>query len=252
MKKNLKILYFCIYTVLMTHPKTPNIKKWEIYLQRKLTLIEKKLLKKAQCEMSINNNIMNLVVNLKNDKLYIPKLSISDGNCLYESLNYHLKEKNLLDIRKSVANFMKLFKNQKNIFSNNEYSLNELFLFQNEIQYVLNNKDNKIYNYNFDIMCIDLECDGSWERLPIELILMCISYLYDVKITICHDNGYMHHIINSDTIEKEIYIGLLGEFHYIPLEIKKDGNPDDITDNVIVYNKYIDKYHKWSKNLFIN
>jgi len=233
----------------MNHPRSPNIKIWEVYLKRKLSLSEKKLLKKTECEISINKDIMNLAINLKNDKLYIPELSISDGNCLYESLNYHLKEKNLLDIRKSVANFMRLFKNQKNIFSNNEYSLHELFMFQNEIQYILNRKDNKLYNYTFDIMCADLECDGSWERLPVELILMCISYLYDVKITICHDNGFMHHIINSDTPEKEIYIGLLGEFHYIPLEIKKDEDPDTITDNVIVYNKYIDKYHEWIKNL---
>jgi len=233
----------------MNHPKSPNIKRWEVYLKRKLSLSEKKLLKKTECEISINKDIMNLAINLKNDKLYIPELSISNGNCLYESLNYHLKEKNLLDIRKSVANFMRLFKNQKNIFSNNEYSIHELFMFQNEIQYILNRKDNKLYNYTFDIMCADLECDGSWERLPVELILMCISYLYDVKITICHDNGFMHHIINSDTLKKNIYIGLLGEFHYIPLEIKKDEDPDSITDNVIVYNKYIDKYHEWIKNL---
>lgn len=233
----------------MNHPRSPNIKRWEIYLKRRLSLSEKKLLKKTECEISINKDIMNLAINLKNDKLYIPELSVSNGNCLYESLNYHLKEKNLLDIRKSVANFMRLFKNQKNIFSNNEYSLHELFMFQNEIQYILNRKDNKLYNYTFDIMCTDLECDGSWERLPVELILMCISYLYDVKITLCHDNGFMHHIINSDTPKKEIYIGLLGEFHYIPLEIKKDEDPDTITDNVIVYNKYIDKYHEWIKNL---
>jgi hypothetical protein len=59
----------------------------------------------------------------------------------------------------------------------------------------------------------------------------------------------MHHIINTYNPEKEIYIGLLGEFHYIPLEIKKDGDSDDITDNVIVYNKYIDKFQEWRKNL---
>ena len=41
---------------------------------------------------------------------------------------------------------MRLFKNQKNIFSNNEYSLNELFMFQNEIKYILNKEDNKLYN----------------------------------------------------------------------------------------------------------
>ena len=231
----------------MSIPKTPNIKKWEIYLERRLSLKEKILLKKTQNEISINKDIMNLAINLKNDNLYIPELSVSDGNCLYESLNYHLKEKNLLDIRKSVANFMRLFKNQKNIFSNNEYSLNELFMFQNEIKYILNKADNKLYNYNFDVMCSDLECDGSWERLPIELILMCVSYLYDVQITICHDNGFMHNIINTDNLNKNIYIGLLGEFHYIPLEIKKEGDPDDITDNVVLYNKYIDKFHNWRR-----
>lgn len=233
----------------MSKPRTPNIKKWETYLERRLSLKEKILFKNTQNEISINKDIMNLAVNLKNDNLYIPELSVSDGNCLYESLNYHLKENNLLDIRKSVANFMRLFKNHKYLFTNNEYSLNELFMFQNEIQYLLDKKTDTLYNYTFDVMCSDLECDGSWERLPVELILMCVSYLYDVKITICHDNGYMHHIINSDNPNKDIYIGLLGEFHYIPLQIKKEGDAEDITDSVILYNKYIDKFHRWKNEL---
>jgi hypothetical protein len=249
MKKNLNIILFIIDYYYMSKPRTPNNKKWEIYLERKLTPKEKALFRKAQNEISINKDIMNLVINLKNDKLYIPELSVSDGNCLYESLNYHIKEKDLLNIRKSVANFMRLFKNQKNIFTNNEYSLYELFIFQNEIQYILDKKTDILYNYTFDVMCSDLECDGSWERLPIELILMCVSYLYDVKITICHDNGFMHNITNTNNTHKEIYIGLLGEFHYIPLEIKKNGDSHYITDNVIVYNKYIDKFHEWKKNL---
>lgn len=228
-------------------PRKPHIEKWEKYLNRKLTNKEKILLRNTECEMDINKDIMNLAINLKNDKLYIPCLSISDGNCLYESLNYHLKENNLLDIRINISNFMKLFKNYKNLFINQDLTLNDMFTFQNEIPYLLDKTTDILYDYTYDVMCSDLQCDGSWHRLPVELILMCVSYLYDIKIIICHDNGFMHDICTSENINNNIYIGLLGEFHYIPLDIKKDEDPDDITDNVPIYNKFIDKYHTWKK-----
>jgi hypothetical protein len=140
---------------------------------------------------------------------------------------------------------MWLYKNYKNIFTNNDLTLNEMFTMQNEIEYLLDKKNNDLYIYNYDVMCADLACDGSWKRLPIEIILMCVSFIFDVKIIICHDNGYTHNIITTNTPQKTIYLGLLGEFHYIPLMKKQENDPDDITDNVMVYNKYIDSYEKW-------
>jgi hypothetical protein len=232
-----------------SRPKSPNIKKWESYLDRKLTQKEKYLLINASNEIDLNKMIMDLALNLKNQDLYIPQLTFSDGNCLYESITYHIKDISIKELRKTLSNFMIIYKNYKNLFPNQELTLNEMFLMQNEIEYIYDKKTNNVYNYNYDTMCADLACDCSWQRLPVQIILMCISYIFDVKITICHDNGYTHDISTSDEINKTIYIGLLGEFHYIPLTAKTDADPDDITDNVMVYNKYVDKYHEWKKTI---
>lgn len=230
-------------------PKSPNIKKWESYLDRKLTNKEKNLLINASNEIDLNKMIMDLAINLKNPDLYIPQLTFSDGNCLYESITYHIKDISILDLRKTLSNFMIIYKNYANLFPNQELTLNDMFTMQNEIEYVYDKKTNTVYNYNYDVMCADLACDCSWQRLPIQIILMCVSYIFDVNITICHDNGYTHDINTSDDIKKTIYIGLLGEFHYIPLTAKTDSDQDDITDNIMVYNKYVDKYHEWKKTI---
>ena len=230
-------------------PQTPNIKKWETYLNRTLTNTEKKLLNNVSNDNYLNKLIMECVINLKDPNLYIPKLTFSNGNCLYDSLIYHLNDISVQDLRKILSNFMFLYKNYKNLFLNQDLTLDEMFLMQNEIEYVFDKKNNIVYKYNYDVMCADLECNCSWERLPIQIILMCVSYIFDVKITICHNNGYTHDISTCDEINKTIYIGLLGEFHYIPLTKKKDLDSDDITENVIVYNKYIDIYYDWKKSV---
>lgn len=231
-------------------PKTPNIKKWESYLNRKLNIKEKRLFINTKNEIELNKIIMDLIINLKDSDLYIPKLTFSDGNCLYESIIYHIPDITIKELRKTLANFMYLYKNYKNIFTNNDLTLMDMFIMQNEIEYLFDKKNDVVYNYNFDVMCADLSCDGSWQRLPIEIILMCVSFIFDIKITICHDNGYTHDIVSCEKPERTIYLGLLGEFHYIPLNKKKLTDSDDITDNILVYNNYIDDFDKW-RNKFV-
>ncbi len=235
----------------MEYPKSTNVKKWEEYLGRKLDITEKKLLHNASQEVQLNKYIYNLIKNIKDKNLYIPTLSSSDGNCLYDSICYKLKDNKPNDIRKMISDFMKLYKKYPNIFSSQEMTLEDMFICQNEIDYVYDKNTNKIYKYTYDIMCADLACNNSWQRLPIELILMCISFLYDVKIVICHNNGYMHDINVADNITDTIYLGLLGEFHYIPLEIKKNYDADDITDYIKIYNTYMDSFHDWIKKCVI-
>ena len=239
----------------MEYPKSTNIKKWEQYLDRKLDITEKRLLNNASQEVQLNKCIYNLIKNVKNKNLYIPTLSVSDGNCLYDSICYKLKDNKPLkliptDIRNLVSNFMKLYKKYPGVFSSHnmnltDMTLEDMFMCQNDIDYIYDKNTNKLYKYTYDVMCADLACDNSWQRLPVELILMCISFLYDVKIVICHDNGYMHEIITSENITDTIYLGLLGEFHYIPLEIKKDTDEPDIIDYIKIYNNYMDTFHAW-------
>lgn len=225
-------------------PRTPDVKKWAKFLDRKLTKKEKELIENAEDEYYMNKGIVRLIKKIKNDIIYIPRLSVTDGNCLFDSICYHLSELKPLELRKLISNFMRIYKNFKGIFKFNEFSLNEMFLFQNEIEYLHETDNDIVYKYTFDIMCSDLECEHSWKRLPTELVLLCISYIFDIKIHIYHDNGHMTEICSIENPVKEIYIGLLGEEHYIPLDIKKDDiNEDFIT--IYQYNDYTDKYKKW-------
>lgn len=237
------------------HPTTPDSKKWKKYLERKLTKKEKELIDNTENEYTINKSIFNLIKKIQKYDIYIPKLSLIDGNCLFDSICYHLKETTPIELRKLIANFMKIYKNYKGVFQFIESSLNEMFEFQNDIQYLHDKKNDIVYKYTFDIMCSDLECDSSWVRLPTELILMCISYIFDINIKIYHDNGHISEICSvENTVENKIdniYIGLLGESHYIPLNIKKDNDPDNICNIIYIYNNYIDDYIRWCKKVTI-
>jgi hypothetical protein len=235
-KKDIKIL------------KTTNIKKWEEYLNRPLTSNEKRLLFNAGQEIQLNKHIYNLIKNNKNKDLYIPDLTYSNGNCLYESICYHLEDMTPQYIRKLTSTFLRIYRNYPKLFNNQDLTLEEMFNMQNEIDYVYYKSNNVLYKYNYDIMCSDLYCDNSWERLPNEIILMCISFIFDINIQISHDNGYTHNICTCENPENTIYIGLLGEYHYIPIQIKKDSDPDNIADFIKLYNNYMDKFNEWAVN----
>jgi hypothetical protein len=235
----------------MEYPKTTKIKIWEAYLDRKLEKHEKQLLHNTSNEIQLNKYIYNLTKNIKDNNLYIPTLSSSNGNCLYESICYKITKLDNLHtltpkiLRNEISNFMRIYKLYPSVFPNQELTLYDMFIFQNEIDYIYDKNTNNLYEYTYDIMCSDLACNNSWERLPTELILMCASFIYDIKIIICHDNGYMHEINTSENIIDNIYLGLLGEFHYIPLDIKKDSDPDDITEYIKIYNNYMDNFNTW-------
>ena len=229
----------------MEYPKTTNIKKWEEFLNRKLDKKEKKLLYNTSQEIQLNKCIYNLIKNIKNKNLYIPTLSVTDGNCLYDSICYKLIDLTPIKIRKEVSTFMRFYRLYPSLFPNQELTLNDMFLCYNEIDYIYDKNTNNLYKYTYDIMCSDIACNNSWERLPIELILMCISFIYDIKIIICHDNGYTHEINTCEIPTNIIYLGLLGEFHYIPIEIKKDSDPDDVLDYIKIYNNFMDNFHNW-------
>jgi len=126
----------------MEYPKSTNIKKWEYYLERKLDVTEKRLLCNASQEIQLNKCIYKLIGNIKNKNLYIPTLSVSDGNCLYDSICYKLNS-TPYDIRKNISNFMKLYKKYPDIFPSNDMTLEDMFTFQNEIDYIYDKNTNK-------------------------------------------------------------------------------------------------------------
>jgi len=230
-------------------PRIPNSKKWAKYLKRDLMPKEKELIDNTEEEYLVNKSIFDLVKKIQKYGIYIPRLSINDGNCLFDSICHHLKTINLQELRKLISNFMRIYKNYKGLFNFCQYSLNEIFESQNEIQYLYDKENDIVYKYTFDIMCSDLECDLSWKRLPIELILMCVSYIFDSKIKIYHNSGYSSEICSIDEPTDNIHIGLLDESHYIPLNIKKDTDPNNICNAIYIYNNYIDDYIRWCKKV---
>ena len=228
----------------MTVRLTPNVHKWTKILSRTLTKKEKHLIENTKAEQHMNKKIKELIKKVS-DNIYIPRLSVTDGNCMYDSICYHLETINAIELRKLTANFMRIYKNYKKLFHMIDLSLYEMFSIQNEIKYVLDKKTGITYKYSYDIMCSDLECDSSWHRLPTEIILLCISYIFDAQINIYHNNGHVTQLMSTNKINKVIYLGLIDETHYIPLDKQKN---IDKCDNILLYNNYSDDYIEWRNN----
>ena len=96
-------------------------------------------------------------------------------------------------------------------------------------------------------MCQDLGNLECWSRLPMQLILLVISYLYKSKIIIMHSNTGHHTDINAYNNNNlpAIYLGLLGESHYVPIDTLND---DETADNIYYTDAY-ENFVNWQKKL---
>ena len=206
-------------------PRSCNKELWESYLERELTQQECFILGHAHSEKLFNARIDSLEANAKEKNLYIPELTKLHGNCLFESLMYYKLFDDHDEFRKDLAYFMYMFGDYKNFFPGQQESLKELFTLTNEVEYVYANKTDMFYKYTYSTMCIDLFTEFSWTRLPTELIMMVISYIFNIKIhtvsnaTDHNKNNYVSEICcaaNKDKI-MDVYLGHIGEVHYVPL-----------------------------------
>jgi hypothetical protein len=230
-------------------PKTINSDKWKLYLERRLTNKELHILGNVRSEARMNDKIDSLYdkCELLDPKLYIPSLTELVGNCLFESLNYHNICSSVENLREGLAYVMYQFKDYKNFFPGQAETLNELFVCFNDIEYVFCNDDKKLYKYNYDIMCQDLADDRSWSKLPTQLILMVVSYIFKIKIDIINSDTKVSWV-NTIDIHKEnstntIQIGHISESHYVPLDIL--GDDEDIVR--IHYSVCKNRFIKWAK-----
>jgi hypothetical protein len=234
---------------------------WEVFLNRKLTATELNILKNVRDENKFNDLIDTLAVNANKKNLYIPALSELHGNCLFESLELIKIIDDHNEFRQDVASVMRTFKTMKNFFCNQPETLEELFVFMNEIEFVFDKNECVLYKYTYDMMCVDLSHGFSWTRLPTQLILMTISLLLNARIHILSNTTEYQHtiytglspptIINDQpTISIEIckppidiYMGHIGEVHYVPLSVKQEGEVYEIP-------KYADArvaFFEWGK-----
>lgn len=260
-----------------------DIDFWENILSRKLYNDEKKLIFQIWNENSFNQDIKKLQQNIIKHNCYIKNITLNIGNCLFESIGSLGLGENDLDIepsqmiRKNLATLLLAVKTEIGFFPNLPDSTpEEIFLNQNDIEFVKDHYTKLVYVYNYDMMIYDLNTNYSWKRLPTEFLLMAISRIYQVEILIYHNkSNYINKInvwdkiknhsnydnkdnTNNEYIDddiKKIRLGQINEEHYFPLsEIPdKHKNNVDIINKIlkteIKYDKWIKKFNKWSKNI---
>jgi hypothetical protein len=212
----------------MDFPRSFNHNIWQKYLQRPLLLLEQHILENARSEKNLNE-VLEQIQNISFEKgLCVSHLTKLHGNCLFESLIDQGIGLSVESLREAISYLIYIYRDYKSFFETQEETIQELFVFSNEIEYVYCPEEDAFYKYTFEVMCQDMANDNSWTRLPTQLFLMVISQLYKTKIVIIHDSDYETVINTNKNPVKTIYLGLMGESHYIPLK-KIDENNISIT-----------------------
>lgn len=237
----------------MNFPRTLKMTVWEQYLGRKLKKKEKELFSDMKSETSMNKMLKDLHEKVNSQGLYVPELTKPYGNCMFESLVYHNLMPDEDSLRNLVSLMMLKFADHKNFFPNQEESLREIFNFSNEITHVYCSNDECFYKYTYETMCCDIVCDYSWTRLPTQLILLVISFLFKINIKIIDSSTGYEFNVNSyeNTTEQDkinvIYLGHFDELHYVPL---------DVYQNVIngpmqlYYHEEESNFYKWAVEMW--
>lgn len=221
-----------------------HIKFWTKKLRRRLRKYECIIINDAYCENEMNESIYNISESAKKDNLYISTLTPDDGNCLFHSLCHHGLADNVDILKKGIANIMIFFKNLKNFIPGQDLTLDELFGFYNEIEFVYCKNTEKIYKYNYDAMCMDFLTKKGWKRMNTELLLTIMSIVLNIKFCIYHDNGHVTKICpNEKENTKYINLAQIGECHYIPLDEIKENQQTEPP----FYDSELNKFYFWKK-----
>lgn len=202
-------------------PKTLKYNVLESYLERELTSEEKNMIENYLIESGFNHKLKNLhnVCRIKN--LCVPILTNLNGNCLFESLVYFGIGSNVTQLRKIVSLLLYMYKDYKYFIPNSTDTLRELFDVTNEVEYV--KSGDNFYAYTYETMCQDVSNPYTWNKLPTELILMIISYVFKLEFIILNNVSEYENKINTvnNTENKfnvrTIYLGHIQEAHYFPL-----------------------------------
>lgn len=221
-------------------PRKINLRVWAWYLGRPLSFDEKFLLEDYRSEKHMNDMMAGLYEQcLKKKQLYVPMLTNLSGDCMFESLVYHGIGENVQQLRNILTFIMYIYKNYKGFLPNTDTTLEEMFNMTNEIEHVLCRRTEngetvkEFYKYTYNVMCQDLSNMHSWSRLPTQLIMLLISYIFKVEINVISNTGSYEHKINAyDSFDvkpemRTIYFGHLGESHYVPVDVLKDDEEID-------------------------
>lgn len=240
-------------------PKSYKPKRWAAYLGRHLTREEHHILQDLGFEIGMNGTLKQLQTVCVTNGLKIGTLTNLHGNCLFESLIHHKIGNDVESLRVGLASIMHIFRKKKNFFPGQEDTLEDLFVPFNEVGYARGSTPiqvgdkthwkETIYKYDYNVMLQELSNQYCWDALLTQLILMVVSFLYRVDIVIIHsDTGHKTNINMFQMMEnppelKKIYLGLLGESHYIPVdELYED-------DELIPpqYEEALTRFTKWAR-----
>ncbi len=236
------------------------------YWNTKLSDIDKKLGKHNEkivsryCSELYNNyRLRKIFRRASRDGLYVSGLTKLDGNCLFNSLEKSNFFSNVdgKTIRKCTVMLFHLFGDMLIT----DLTLKETFTMTNEIRHVYCETNEKLYIYTYYTMCCDMNEETSWSRLPVQLILHVLSLFFRINFRIYHDNGTILQIYNDNGVVNAVYdkplfcedrdfvinIGLMGEYHYVPLDWKTIG--DGPEKYCLQYDTYTNKYNKLAEKL---
>lgn len=173
-----------------------------------------------------NHNFMNecikeLYDNVTSMGLYIPKLTVDDGNCLFDCFLHFNFGDSIENIKKNIVNLLLYSKDIE--FLIQDTSPENIFANYNDINYVFENNSETLYKYTFEIMAIDILSYDGWTRINTELMLSIIAILLNLRFVIIHNTGYTHTIeFEKNENTKTYFLGLLCEHHYVPLVMIED------------------------------
>jgi hypothetical protein len=212
---------------------------WQSFLGRDLAEDEHRMICHVFSEKELNDKIFQLSENIKMHNLYIPTLTDHDGNCLFASLHYCGLGKNINELKLGIANILLFFKNKNDFIPDLGLSLEDLFKMDDNINYVFCKKKRKLYKYAYETMCVDLMTDDGWRRLPTNLILSALSVALNVKFKIYHNAGNVNEICCKEyNNTKVIYLVLIDEFHYLPLDQINEGKNYECPLYISAFNNF--------------
>lgn len=222
-----------------------NYNYWESILGRRLNDEEKEKFKNVQSEKNMNKVIHCVYWHAVKNGLYIPILTENDGNCLFHCLCYYKFADDIKTLKRGLSNMLLFFRDMKNFIPGQDMTLAELFGLHNDIENIFCYKEQNLYKYNYDAMCLDLLLDDGWKRINTELLFTVLSIIMNKRFIIYHDNKHITNICpNENKNTKNIYLAQLGECHYIPLDLIQTENPPKCLEYKDSHNEFIEWVNK--------
>ena len=163
-----------------------------------------------------------LQYNLDNLGLKIAKNVKNDGNCWFHSMVHLGYGASARVLRIGLANIMQAVGWKKGLFPNQpDVCLRDMFSVTNEIAHVYNVPGSSVTVYNYDTMCRDMRASGSWDRLPMNLIMQVVSLIYDVEFIVVPNRRRQTplRVVWDDEHKflNKVYLAKICEVHYMPL-----------------------------------